>query len=736
MLRVESLEPRTMLSLAGAGLDGWDDLLMPPAQARQPAAVKDDVGNTFAAARSIALSAAGSGSATGNVETVGDVDMFKVVAPGAGRMTVNLTAEPGSAIDPIVYVYDASKRLVGSNDDADDGTRNSSLTIDVAARRTYYIKAAAYGVTRGAYRVAVSVATDDFGNDFGQAAALTPTSAGAASKTGIVDRSGDVDFFRFVAPVTGQMTITNAPTSGSRLDPVLYVYDSARSLLASNDDYGATSSSRVTFAVTAGAAYYIKAAGYGATTGGYRLSLSTAATSDDGNTFSSATRVTLTGNGSLMRNAAIDRTGDVDMFRFVAAATGSITIGLSAATGSRLDPYLIVYNGSQRVIGQDDDSGGGVNSQVTVSVTAGATYYIRASAYGNATTGDYVLQAGPGMAPSPSTGEFDITLALNGLTASQRSLAQRAAARWEAIIVGDLPSASYNGQAIDDVLISITSEAIDGAGSVLGYGGPEALRNGSYLPYVGIIVLDTADLNLLEAEGDLLDVFTHEIAHALGFGTIWDHRGLLAGVVTSDPVFTGAQARAEYNALFGTNATGVPVEAGGGQGTAYAHWRDTVFQTELMTGWSKPGASPISRITVASMADLGYQVNMAAAEAYARPASLRGSAGLAASSSTSASTGSSRNQWPALNRGTAFALAANAAGRYAPPAAPHVAAWMYSEDGDRAAPPQAVDRALEAEWDGDLFASLARSRRAGEQTRPAPAAAVALESIRAWLERV
>lgn len=725
-----------MLSLAGAGLDAWDDLVMSPAQARQPAAVKDDVGDTFAAARSIALSAAGSGSATGNVETVGDVDMFKLVAPAAGRMTVNLSASAGSAIDPIVYVYDASKRLVGSNDDADDGTRNSSLTVNVAARSTFYIKAAAYGVTRGAYRVAVSAATDDFGNDFGQAAALTPTSAGAASKTGIVNRSGDVDFFRFVAPITGQMTITNAPTSGSRLDPYLYVYDSARSLLASNDDYGTSSSSRVTFAVTAGATYYIKAAGYGATTGGYRLSLSTAATSDDGNTFSNATRVTLTGNGSLTRNSAIDRTGDVDMFRFVAAATGSITIGLSAATGSRLDPYLIVYNGSQRAIGRDDDSGGGVNSQVTVSVTAGAAYYIRASAYGNATTGDYLLQIGSGTTPPPSTGEFDITLALNGLTAAQRSLAQRAAARWEAIIVGDLPGASYDGQAIDDVRISISSETIDGAGNVLGYGGPEALRSGSYLPYVGIIVLDTADLSLLEAEGDLLDVFTHEIAHALGFGTIWDHRGLLSGVGTSDPVFTGRQARAEYNALFGTNATGVPVEAGGGQGTAYAHWRDTVFQTELLTGWSKPGASPISRITVASMADLGYQVNMAAAEAYARPASLRGAASLAASSSASASTGSSRNQLAALNRGTAFALAANAAGRYTPPTAPHVAAWMYSEDGDCAARPQAVDRALETEWDDDLFASLARGRRAGAEDRPVPAEAAAIESVQAWLEQV
>jgi hypothetical protein len=47
-----------------------------------------------------------------------------------------------------------------------------------------------------------------------------------------------------------------------------------------------------------------------------------------------------------------------------------------------------------------------------------------------------------------------------------------------------------------------------------------------------------------------------------------------------------------------------------------------VFANELMTGWYNAGrANPISRITVASLADLGYQVNMAAADSYAPPAS-------------------------------------------------------------------------------------------------------------------
>ena len=38
---------------------------------------------------------------------------------------------------------------------------------------------------------------------------------------------------------------------------------------------------------------------------------------------------------------------------------------------------------------------------------------------------------------------------------------------------------------------------------------------------------------------------------------------------------------------------------------------------ELMTGWINSGQSnPLSRITIASLADLGYQVNLSAADTY------------------------------------------------------------------------------------------------------------------------
>ncbi len=99
----------------------------------------------------------------------------------------------------------------------------------------------------------------------------------------------------------------------------------------------------------------------------------------------------------------------------------------------------------------------------------------------------------------------------------------------------------------------------------------------------------------------------------------------------------GAQATAAYNQVFGTSASGVPVENTGGAGTRDSHWRDSILVNELMTGWAGPGTNlPLSRITVGSLADLGYTVNYAAADAYTPSSSSLAAARQAAGSSSAA----------------------------------------------------------------------------------------------------
>jgi Leishmanolysin len=228
-----------------------------------------------------------------------------------------------------------------------------------------------------------------------------------------------------------------------------------------------------------------------------------------------------------------------------------------------------------------------------------------------------------------ATAPFTITVVfLGGLTTAQKNAFKAAADRWSKVIVGDLPNVVVNGQVIDDVLIEASGVAIDGPGNILGQAGPTHLRPANagasaFLPAKGRMQFDTADLAAMQANGTLNDVITHEMGHVLGIGTIWTNKGLLAGASGNNPTFTGANAKKEYGILKGTGPTAVPVENSGGPGTKNSHWRDTIFRNELMTGFVNAAPNPISRVTVASLKDLGYKVDLAKAEPYTLPNLLR-----------------------------------------------------------------------------------------------------------------
>lgn len=361
-----------------------------------------------------------------------------------------------------------------------------------------------------------------------------------------------------------------------------------------------------------------------------------------------------------------------DWYRFTISSTGvtsdNVSVDFTHANG---DLDLALYNSRGRRIGLSD----GVQSheQVSLNKLAAGTYYVVVYGYRSATNPDYSLSINVGAGASSSggsggssggstgggtsTGAFQIDFNFSGLTASQQAAFQQAADKWESIIVGDLPNATYNGRTIDDLLIDAKATSIDGVGNVLGQAGPDRFRNSSLLPYHGSMEFDSADLASMEADGTLVGVITHEIGHVLGIGTLWNAKGLIAGAGTSNPRYIGPNAVSAYNSVFQTSVTGVPVENSGGSGTRDAHWKESVFGNEIMTGYVGPGLSlPVSRITVASLADLGYSVNLAAADAYTPPAgsmgnfiqnngTTNGSAGLVQPTSSSSLVSSATQAW-------------------------------------------------------------------------------------------
>jgi hypothetical protein len=247
-------------------------------------------------------------------------------------------------------------------------------------------------------------------------------------------------------------------------------------------------------------------------------------------------------------------------------------------------------------------------------------------------------------AVAPTAGAFDIDLRFLDPqpTDGQRAAFLAARDRWAQIVLGDIPDfggtipaepcgAEFSlpavGTPVDDVVIFAGVQAIDGDGGILAQAGPCVIRGTGRLPIVGIVLFDTADLDLLTANASLTEVASHELAHALGFGTIWTDLGLLEGAGGSDPFFTGPGARQAFTALRAAGSpfagNSVPVEGTGGPGTRDGHWRESVFDEELMTGFYDGGSSnPLSAVTIASLRDLGYVVDDTRGDPYSLGARL------------------------------------------------------------------------------------------------------------------
>ena len=212
---------------------------------------------------------------------------------------------------------------------------------------------------------------------------------------------------------------------------------------------------------------------------------------------------------------------------------------------------------------------------------------------------------------------------------------EKAAARWSKVVVGDVqdfPAGSvddwfsgrfrqpYSG-AVDDLVIGYEITEIDGPGGTLGSAGSVFVRTdrfGTPLATIsGAIMFDSVDFDRMSTD-DVKAVILHEMGHVLGLvGTTGRCNDACD---STDPGSRGSYTCPLANAEFGAWAPGsLQLENQGGMGTACGHWEEDVFRTqessELMTGFFEADLlQPVSRVTVAALDDLGYEVDFCGAD--------------------------------------------------------------------------------------------------------------------------
>ena len=208
-----------------------------------------------------------------------------------------------------------------------------------------------------------------------------------------------------------------------------------------------------------------------------------------------------------------------------------------------------------------------------------------------------------------------------------------AANRIRAIIIGDVPdelivnvdvsrcggaAGTLLNETVDDVIIYADVSNLDGPGKILGRAGPCYVRTTSLLPLIGFMQFDAADVAGMIASGRFESVVMHEMLHVLGVGGMWRAKGLLTNAGSSDPRFIGLSAVAACATIgFQTSCVnGAPVENAGGAGTADSHWRESTFDTELMTGFADTPPMPFSALTTGALEDHGYLVNQLAVDPF------------------------------------------------------------------------------------------------------------------------
>lgn len=355
-------------------------------------------------------------SVSGEIGPAGDGDWYRLRVEAGMRYQINLDAvaaegEEGG-LDPMLAVYDRDGNQLAFNDDS--GSLNSALIYVPTASGEVFVEARGFGdesVGRYQLRVASSVAPpDDAGNDRTTRARL----ADGQSVSGSLEVEGDVDWYRLSvrAGRIYHMALNSAEGDGALGDPLLRVYDSNGSEIASNDDSDGSLNSALDYVPTRNETVFVAAGGYGdAQMGNYTLSVAGQVLPEDDASGATNTRGRLEVGGEVQSTLGFP--SDRDWYRIRLTEGETYRFALSGAGDDAIgDPLLKLYDARGEELSSDDDSGEGLNSYLEFTAPATGNFFLEARGFSDEATGGYTLSARAGDIPADAS--TDVSLSADG----------------------------------------------------------------------------------------------------------------------------------------------------------------------------------------------------------------------------------------------------------------------------------------------------------------------------------
>ena len=551
------------------------------------------------------------------IATPDDVDWISATLEAGQTYQLTMSGAGNPAVSDVqtVRVFNSVGALVESvPEDQYEGPYATLFTaVAPEVSGTYYFELSG---SPGFYDAELTLVdtTDDVASDVTTLASV----AVGGNYSGILEIAGDTDWIVLAidAPQTVRIDLGWWDYGYGSVDLVINGLRDSSGVLLENtavDDSGGLLPS-LTYSFDTAGTYYVDIGAADFDFGGYTIDTTELTVLDD---FTSDVATTGTVEVGGFVTGSIETSGDTDWFAVTLTADQFYDISLTAnhTNSSALhDPFITgVYdtNGDKLSNSSNDDNGDNTrNSSVTLKVEETGTYYVSTGA--GQGSGDYLLSVSDSAIDNQSR-DFEITF---DTTDDYAPILRSAATWWEAAISEPLsPITHADHGLIKDLHILVKTEALPDGQIVIGT--PTQFREGGNgLPYLGTLLIDAEAFAGLTSDAERAAILEHGIGHVLGLGTLWSARGLASGAR-----YTGPQALAEFTALGGTGAF-IPLEniAHGGTGK---EWSEDHFDSELMSAeFETSGPMPMSRITVGALADLGYSVDMEAADDYTLPSEV------------------------------------------------------------------------------------------------------------------